>query len=335
MTYYQESQTIFSKIRRSKKILVNCHNYPDPDSIGSALALRQILLNMGKQVDVICPTSKLPSNLSFLKGYEKINIGVNFNSFDFSKYDLVIFIDSANLKIVTGVDTSTDLSKINDLIVIDHHLGNDLVSTTKLIDIKASSVGEMIFKLFTDNQIQIDPIISTSLLTAIYGDTWILTLPSASEDTYEVINKLIHNGADRNRVVMSLAKSESVKMFKFWKIILDKIQIDQENRFAYAFIPNNEYHDFADVEEAKSKAASIFSNGLIDTDFGMIGIETRVGKLNVSFRARTDFDTSKISRSLGGGGHKEMSAVIIEGLTFEEAVEKVLSVCRKYANKKV
>ena len=63
-------------------------------------------------------------------------------------------------------------------------------------------------------------------------------------------------------------------------------------------------------------------------------LEDKLGELSISFRARTNFDTSKIAVELGGGGHKVASGAKIRNLSFEDAVEKVLAACRKYANKK-
>jgi phosphoesterase RecJ-like protein len=62
-------------------------------------------------------------------------------------------------------------------------------------------------------------------------------------------------------------------------------------------------------------------------------VETSDGVLSVSFRSRTGFDVSKIANEVGGGGHKAAAGARIEGLPFQEAVNKVLKAARKYAAK--
>lgn len=331
--YYQNSVEIFDKIKNSKKILINCHYNPDPDSVGSALSLYSLIKSLKIEVDIVCPNNKLPSKLSFLDGYNEIKLNIDYENFNFDLYDLVLIVDSANPKVVSGISNTNFIKKIKNLIVIDHHETNNIDAVIKLIDNNASSVTEIIYGLFEDNQIEIIPETATKLLTGIYGDTSLLTLPSATERTYEVVNKLIHLHADKNTVVMYLTKSEKLEMYKFWSFALSKIEVDSENRFAFVFISLEEYSRFLNLENAKSKVASIFSNGIIDTDFGIVGIEKEKGVLDLSLRARTDYDTSVIAKALGGGGHKAMSAVLIEGVEFNSAVQKVLDVCRKYATK--
>lgn len=330
---YSLSTAILNEIKKSKKILINCHYNPDPDSVSSALSLYQLIKSFQIEVEVVCPNSRLPSKLAFLNGFDEIKLNIDFENFDFDHYDLVLLVDSANSKVVSGKLNSTFLERINNLIVIDHHASNNINANIKLMDNDASSVTEIIYRFFEDNNLEIIPETATKMLTGIYGDTSMLTLPSATEQTYDVINKLIHLKANKEAVVMYLSKSEKLEMYKFWSFALSRINVDVENRFTYVFIPFEEYLPFLKLENAKSKIASLFSNGIIDTDFGIVGVEKEKGVLDISLRARTNYDTSVIAKALGGGGHKAMSAVLMEEVEFNSAVEKVLEVCRKYANK--
>jgi len=60
-------------------------------------------------------------------------------------------------------------------------------------------------------------------------------------------------------------------------------------------------------------------------------VEEKKNFLTISFRARGGFDVAKIAQELGGGGHKEAAGARILGMSFTEAVSKVLETCRKYA----
>ena len=63
-------------------------------------------------------------------------------------------------------------------------------------------------------------------------------------------------------------------------------------------------------------------------------VETSENVISASFRSRQDFDVSAVAKEVGGGGHKAAAGARIEGLSFQEAVNKVLSVARKYAQEK-
>jgi phosphoesterase RecJ-like protein len=51
---YKESQQIIEEIEKAKKILISCHRGPDPDSIGSALALYYFLTSINKEAEIVC-----------------------------------------------------------------------------------------------------------------------------------------------------------------------------------------------------------------------------------------------------------------------------------------
>ena len=85
---YKESQLILDEIKKSNKILLNCHRSPDPDSIGSALALQIGLLSLGKEVEIILHSQALLIGNKFLSE-EKQSI---LDKFIFSyQFALVIF----------------------------------------------------------------------------------------------------------------------------------------------------------------------------------------------------------------------------------------------------
>ncbi|MGB6838902.1 MAG: DHH family phosphoesterase, partial [Microgenomates group bacterium] len=143
---YKESRQIFKEIKGAGKIVINCHRGPDPDSVGSALALYQVLQSLDKEVEVICPDNLLDS-YRFLRFSEKVK-RINFEKFDFSSFDLFIVLDSADWGMVTG-NISISQPDIKT-IVIDHHRTNRGFGKINLIDSKASSTAEVLYLLFED-----------------------------------------------------------------------------------------------------------------------------------------------------------------------------------------
>jgi phosphoesterase RecJ-like protein len=329
---YEKSQQILEEIKKAGSILLNCHRGPDPDGIGSTMAMRDVLESMGKVVNIICPSKIISKQTDFLKDYNDIKLGVNFDSYDFSKYDLFITLDTPNLSLLTGKENS----KVPDIktIVIDHHFISTLKGFIKLRDEKATSVGEMLYLIFKDWNVAINKNIAECLVTSIVGDTGAFAYPNTTSQTLKIVAELMDIGVDKDMIVNKIYRNEDFQMIKFWCEVLSRMQIDEEHRFIYSMIPYEIYKDFSGLDDAKAKAASLFAPIVTGTDFGFIGVEESPKFITVSFRGRTDFDTSKVAKELGGGGHKISSAVKFEGMSFEEVTEKVLAVARKYANKK-
>lgn len=329
---YKESIDILKKIEKAENIVLNCHRGPDPDGIGSTLAMKIALEKMGKSVDVICPSGKISNQVDFLKGYNDIETGIDFDTFPFDVYDLFISLDTPNLSLMTGEDNSKEPEI--DTVIIDHHFVSTTKGNIRLVDEKATSVGEILYLIFEDWVIDLDRDIAECLLTSIIGDTGALAYPNVTPQTLRIAAKLIDMGVNKDMVVSKIYRSEDFQMIKFWSEVLLLMQKDESGKFVYAFVPNETYSRYENLDDAKAKAASLFAPIVEGTDFGFIGVEEKEGYMTVSFRGRTDFDTSEIAKALGGGGHKVASATKIEGLSFDEATEKILSVARKYAQEK-
>ena len=61
---------VMHSIRMARSIAIVCHISPDGDTIGSALALRLGLLELGTEVKLYCQ-DKIPELLSFLPGADE------------------------------------------------------------------------------------------------------------------------------------------------------------------------------------------------------------------------------------------------------------------------
>lgn len=328
---YEQSLDILNEIQKAKRIVLNCHRGPDPDSIGSNMAMKIVLENMGKDVTVVCPSKSISKQTNFLKGYQDIKVNVDFDEFNFADYDLLLSLDTPNLSLMRGKDG--DKQPDIKTIVIDHHFISTLTGFIRMVDDQATSVGEMVYKIFEDWKVEIDKDISECLLTSIIGDTGAFSYPNTTSETLKISAKLIETGAEKNMIVNRIYRNENFEMLKFWSEILANMEVDESGRFVWAMIPYEIYKKYEHLDDAKAKSASLFAPIVENTDFGFIGIEEKPKLMSISFRGRTTFDTSAIAKALGGGGHKASSAVKIEGLPFDSAVVKVLEVTRKYVER--
>lgn len=324
---YKQSQEILEEIKKADKILLNCHRSPDPDSIGSALALRKVLIGMGKKVEVICPSKELFENVDYLSGFKQIKKEVDFSKFDFSQFDLFITLDSSSWDMVSNKEKSS----VPDIktIAIDHHFTNTNYADIDLVDDKVTSTSQLLYSLFEDWKLEINKNIATCLIAGIVGDTGAFRYPGSDENTFRVVSKLMELGADKDMAIHKIYRSEPIELVKFYAEVLLRIEIDKNKKFVWSAVPYEVYSKLDKPSMAKESAASMFAQVIEGTDFGFIALETEPKKLAVSFRSRSGFDTSKIALELGGGGHIFASGAKIEGLVFDEAVEKLLSIVRR------
>jgi phosphoesterase RecJ-like protein len=329
--HYKESSKILKKIKFAEKIIVNCHRSPDSDSVGSALAMRQFLIGLNKEVTIICP-SDVPEDLKFLPGAEEIK-KVDFGSFKFSEYDLFLALDTSTYALVSG-DKELNRPKDIEINVIDHHVSNDNYGDITLLDAEATSTGELLYKVFGDWEVTFTPEISECLLTGIIGDTGCFQYQNVGSETLSAAADLIKSGADKDKIISNIYRSIGFGEVKTWGRIIERMELDEDYGFVWAVFSAADYADLTSSDNIKEDAANLFFPIIKNTDFGIVMEEREGDILSVSFRSRSGFDVSQIAKELGGGGHKAAAATRLEGLPREEAVEKVLKAARKYAIKK-
>jgi phosphoesterase RecJ-like protein len=326
---YKESVKILDRIKKSRKIIVNCHRVPDPDSVSGALALYRVLLKMGKDVKVVCPT-EVHENFKFLPGFKKIET-VDFTKFDFSDFDLFLTLDSSDYYIVTG-DKDVSMPDI-EVVNIDHHETNTEYGKINLVDISRPSVAEILYQLFADWKVEIEARTATCLLTGVIADSVNFTIPEADEKTHMISAELIRLGADKNKIYLYLNKNIDYRMFKLWGKIIEKMEFDKKNGFTWSAIDNGVYKKSGGTKVVRSWFATRFMQTIEGTDFGIVMVEEEKDQLNVSIRSRTGIDISTLARKLGGGGHKLASGCTIKDMSFDKAVNKVLSETKKFASR--
>lgn len=323
---YKESKDILEQIKKGKKFLINCHRSPDPDSVASALSMYLVLKQMSKDDVLIISPDEIPENCKFLPDADLIKV-VNFDEFDFEKYDTFVILDSGNWNQITGKEKITS-SKINK-VVLDHHYTNGGYGNVNLIDEDAGSCCGLLFGVFTDWEIKISKDLATSLLTGIIADTMSFKTDIIGNSAFSAADKLVGYGADRKEIMFNLYMRRHIDEIHLMGEMLTKATIDEEGKFAWVAIPKDLAKNFPNSQEAKSYVVGSFMQSIEGTNFGFALVEHE-NYCSISFRSRTGFDVSKIAEKLGGGGHKSAAAARVY-LPFDEAVIKVLETTRKLA----
>lgn len=103
-------------IEKSNKIIIIQTEKPDGDSLGSALALEEILSDLGKEVSLYCPV-EIPKYMHYIKGWDRVSSDFN------TKADLVIIVDTMAEVLLTKVIETPGIRhflETHQVLVIDH-----------------------------------------------------------------------------------------------------------------------------------------------------------------------------------------------------------------------
>ena len=128
-------------IPKSSKILITGHVNPDGDALGSGLAMKLVLDNLGYSTTVSFDyINKISEELSFLP----IQHLTTFDSIN-ENYDLSIVFDCGNPERLGSLEHKVLESKT--VYVIDHHLEQSF-GTHFEIDSNAASTTQVLYRMF-------------------------------------------------------------------------------------------------------------------------------------------------------------------------------------------
>ena len=116
---------ILEEIKRAETIAILTHETPDGDAIGSSLAMKLAVKQLGKEADVIIP--KFPRTFDFLPEAKKIK-----TDSEIKRYDLAISVDCSDLKRLAKGEEYFLTAKTK--IQIDHHSINSMFADHNFVN---------------------------------------------------------------------------------------------------------------------------------------------------------------------------------------------------------
>lgn len=320
--------TALAEIKNSQNILLHLHPSPDGDSIGSALAMKQVLESLDKNVTVISGDSHPPKLFSMLPGFEDIK-DQTFLDTDLSAYDLFIAMDSSNTDQITKKGKVVFPNNLK-VLVIDHHKSNTKYGNINLVDSSCPANCQLLFEIFSQWGIQITSEIAICLLVGIYTDSR-FRYQGTTKKTFEITAKLVEIYPQFHQVFFDLENSLSDKRIYLLGLAINSIEHFFDNQVAIAVVTQQQLKEKdIEKEDIENNEISNILRSVTGWELDISLIETEQGIFNASFRTRNadKYDVSKIAVAFGGGGHQAAAGARIEG-TKQIAVEKLLATIKQ------
>lgn len=314
----QGKEKIIQVIRRHKRFLVSSHINPEGDSLGSALALRGLLLQLGKQVEVVWD-GPVPELYRFLPGSSAIK------SRPTRSYEAAFLVDCPVLSRIGR--TQRFLSKDKLLCVIDHHISNERFGTVNWVDPNAAAVGEMIYTLFKAFRVKIGKAEAINLYVSLVTDTGSFRYSNTTARVHTLASELIRRGIKPAAIASFLYESHSYPSRRLLALALETLQVDRGGELAWLTVTQKMLRS--------SRCSSEETEGIVDFARSLKRVRAAVffreeknRTIKVSFRSKGNFDVNRIARRFGGGGHRAASGCLVRG-SLREVEGKVLSAVRK------
>src|SRR5205807_40472 len=188
-----ELAAVADAIRGHERFLVTTHENPDGDALGSLLAMKLALDQLGKDsVMVLHSEAPLPGEYHFMPLAELRRRWPE----DVSERILVA-LDCAN---ESRIGDEEVLGRVPLTLDIDHHHDNTRFGDINLIVSDASSTGEVLRDLFRELEVELTPDIAEALYIALVTDTGRFQYANTTPKALRLAAELVEAGADVHRV---------------------------------------------------------------------------------------------------------------------------------------
>ncbi len=346
----EKAPLILAEIKKAKSILLHCHPSPDPDSVGSALAMKFALEGMGKKATVIKGDSDIPQAFMHFPGAKDI-VQKNFFEIDLKEFDLFIVLDGASLGMISHKGEVAFPSTLT-VVVIDHHFTNAGFGKISLLEPSYPANCQIVFDLLKEWGVTMTPEIASNVFMGMYTDTGAFKFTGVNAHTFDVARQLVPYIPDLPRLISDMENFNTPGFMVFEGIALSNIKTFLGGKMVMAAVPNEAIlskkcvvgdvtiAETADelcirlsAEDIRPSEVSSFLRTVPDWQIAVCAVETSPGSTRFSFRSgsKNIYDVSKLAASLGGGGHKFAAGLTLD-MPIDQAVSAVVAKARELYN---
>ena len=295
-------ETVLSALRDAKKIVILQAENPDGDSLGSSLALEDLLIEAGKDVKLYCAID-IPKYMHYINGWDRVEKDWPTDR------DLAIIVDTSAEALIQQALATPGIRhflETHPVVVIDHHQdeeGTLPFDTIKYVDSKAVATSEILYKLAVEEGWKITPAAAEAMFVSIQSDSLGLSTPATTADSYQVAADLVKLGANPSEI--EARRREYMKkpadILKYKGELINRIEYFLDGKLAVVHIP------WADIEEYSDRynpsVLVLEEMRMVDTVQVAIAIKTYPdGKLTGKIRVNAPV-ADQVAGFFGGGGH--------------------------------
>lgn len=308
------------KLFAEKSVAIFCHINPDGDTLGSAVAMRFLLLNRGVDADVYC-SDCVPPKFGYLRGAESIKTEMLSDK----KYTAYLAMDCADLSRL-GKFSDAFMRFDGPRYVIDHHVSNAHFGNKNYVENRAADA-ENVYELAVNAGCEITPEIANALATGIVTDTGNFRHKNVTPNTMRIAASLIEKGADLNEIYYYCFTSQTPARAKLFGLTMSKIRYFAEGKIALITIGLNSLAETG-AKADETEGFIDFVMGIQGVEIGISVMETDKNAYKISLRSKTA-DVNAVAKNFGGGGHILASGCKIMG-EYEEVVDRLTVIAAKY-----
>lgn len=317
---------VIEAIRAAQSIALVCHVSPDGDTIGSALAMRQGLLQKGKQIALFCQ-ERVPEYLQFLPGAEGFRLPEEVREDE--RFDLIFCVDVSDDTRMGACRTLWP--RATRTAQIDHHNTNEGFCDENCVDGSAPACALVAYDLLQRLGCEITLDIAICLAVALSTDTGHLVYNSTTPEAFRVMGELVEIGAPIAKIYRRLYRERHPRQVALLARALNSLTYHHGGQITSIKLTREDFEEC----EARSEDAEIIANYGMDIKGARMCVfarESSDGKVKLSLRSVHPWQVSGVAQRFGGGGHATASGATVT-IPLDEAVRQVVDAMKEELEK--
>jgi phosphoesterase RecJ-like protein len=301
----------------AQRVTTFCHENPDADTLGAALAIAIAAERLGKQAEVVSWDPPAPF-LDFLPRVDSVRRTPALEP------DVAVVLDAGELhRIGKVLDERAEWFSHVRVANIDHHVSNPGYGQAVWIETDAAATCEMVARLLPALGVSIDAELATCLMAGIVQDTHTFAHPNTTPRTLRVAAELLEAGASLSAINRAIYADKPFTTLALWGLVLAGCAESAGGRIVHASMTTEM---LAATGESPSSA-----EGFVDllgstrrADVTILFKQQGPDEVRVSVRTTARADAVAITSAFGGGGHPRAAGCTLH-LPLLEAQTAVLA----------
>ncbi len=313
-----EIDKLGSLIEAAHDVVVIQADNPDADSLASALALEQILHELGKEPILYCGID-MPEYLRYLPGWDRVDKELP------ARFDASIIVDTSTITLLERLNDSGKQGIIasKPVIVLDHHAtanGDIPFATIMINDHNKVSTGELIYSIASQLKWPLNDLARGHIKTSILSDSMGLTTENTTAQTSRVMAELVDSGVSRPALEEQRRAYNKMHpdIFAYKAQLITRTEFFHDGMAALVTVPQQEINDYSPLYNP----APLIQTDHLQTKGVLISIVFKKydsGRVTAAIRCAQGAPiAAKLAEQFGGGGHDYAAGFKVEDRPFEE-----------------
>lgn len=280
------------------RVGVIAHTRPDGDAVGSVLAMVAALREAGIQAQPLMGDEEAaPRVYGWLTHFGEYLAPSQARELTF---DYLIVLDTPTIKRLN--DGYAFLAQSHTVLLIDHHIRQDIPAAECFIDTDASATAQLVWRVIGASRFKRSIDVAKACLVGLVTDTGSFQHSNTDAQALTDAAEMVLAGAKPSQIATNVFNSKTPAALELEACVLNRLLVANDGHVAYSYMRDE---DFEKLGAQKSEGENLVEivRSVEGVQVAVLLTVTKAGT-RISLRAKDDTDVSLVAQSIGGGGHK-------------------------------